>query len=66
MDKISIDDDINLTDIRRKVTILPFSHIGSPCHIKGLMQDTMTIVRKYSKPDLFITFTYNPRWVEVQ
>ena len=26
----------------------------------------MAIVRKYGKPDLFITFTCNPRWPEIQ
>lgn len=30
------------------------------------MQDAITIVQKYGKLDLFITFTYNPKWAEVQ
>jgi hypothetical protein len=29
-------------------------------------QDAMAIVRKYGKPDLFITFTCNPRWKEIE
>ena len=28
-------------------------------------QDAMAIVRKYGKPDLFITFTCNPNWAEI-
>jgi len=28
-------------------------------------QDAMAIVRKYGKPDLFITFTCNPNWPEI-
>lgn len=29
-------------------------------------QDAMTYVRKYGRPDLFITFTCNPNWPEIQ
>ena len=30
-----------------------------------LYQDAMAIVRKKGKPDLFITFTCNPKWPEI-
>lgn len=33
--------------------------------MKQAYQDTMFIVGKYKKPDLFITFTCNPNWKEV-
>lgn len=29
-------------------------------------QDAMCLVRQYGKPDLFITFTCNPYWPEIQ
>ena len=29
-------------------------------------QDAMTYVRTYGRPDLFITFTCNPKWTEIQ
>ena len=29
-------------------------------------QDALTYVRNYGKPDLFITFTCNPKWKEIQ
>ena len=29
-------------------------------------QDAMVIVRKYGEPDLFITFTCNPRWKQIE
>ena len=29
-------------------------------------QDAMSIVRKYGKPDLFLTFTCNPKWKEIE
>ena len=31
-----------------------------------LYQDAMAIVRKMAKPDLFITFTCNPNWIEIK
>ena len=30
-----------------------------------LYQDSMLIVKKYDKPDLFITFTCSPKWEEI-
>ena len=30
-----------------------------------LYQDSMSIVRKYGNPDLFITFTCSPKWEEI-
>jgi hypothetical protein len=33
--------------------------------MKALYQDAMARVRKFGKPDLFITFTCNPRWREI-
>jgi hypothetical protein len=29
-------------------------------------QDAMTIVKNFGKPDLFITFTANPHWPEIE
>ncbi|CAC5380511.1 unnamed protein product [Mytilus coruscus] len=46
--------------------ILPSSYIGSPRYMHQLYQDAMAIVRKFGKPDLFITFTCNPNWPEVK
>jgi hypothetical protein len=31
----------------------------------NLFQDAMSIVRKFGKPDLFITITCNPKWPEI-
>lgn len=61
IDQISIDDDLNLTDIEYKVTILPSSHRNSLKHIKRLMKNIKTIICKYDKRDLFITFIYNSK-----
>jgi len=34
--------------------------------MNALYQDAMTMVRHYGKPDLFVTFTCNPKWPEIQ
>ena len=46
--------------------ILPSSFTGGPRHMNGLYQDSMALVRKFGKPDLFITFTCNPKWPDIQ
>ena len=56
--------DTNATDLGRTV-ILPSSYTNSPRQMFQLYQDAMTIVRKYGKPDLFITFTCNPLWDDI-
>lgn len=48
------------------ICILPSSFQGSPRAMQQNYQDAMAIVGKYGKPDLFITFTCNPKWREVQ
>ena len=34
--------------------------------MQKLYQDSIAIVRRYGKPSLFITFTANPKWVEIE
>ncbi|GBP04279.1 hypothetical protein EVAR_6503_1 [Eumeta japonica] len=48
------------------MVILPSSYIGSPRHIHEYTQDAMTYVRKYGRPDLFLTFTCNSSWPEIK
>jgi Helitron helicase-like domain at N-terminus len=45
--------------------VLPSSFTGGPRHMHQLYHDAMAIVRKFGKPDLFITFTCNPNWPEI-
>ena len=47
------------------VVILPSSFQGSPRAMQQNYQDAMAIVRKYGKPDLYVTFTCNPKWKEI-
>ena len=48
-----------------KLVILPSSFTGSPRYMHERTQDAMTYVRHYGCPDLFITFTCNPKWPEI-
>ncbi|CAF5162094.1 unnamed protein product, partial [Rotaria sp. Silwood1] len=49
-----------------RIIILPSRFQGSPRAMQQNYQDAMAIVRKYGKPDLFITFTCNPTWREIE
>jgi hypothetical protein len=46
--------------------ILPSSYTGGDRHTGQNFQDTMGVVRKFGKPDLFITMTCNSNGKEVQ
>ena len=48
-----------------KPTILPSTFIGGPRQMWQLYHDAMAIVRYCGKPDLFITMTCNPQWIEL-
>ena len=56
--------DTNATELGRNIILLS-SYTNSPRQMFQLYQDAMTIVRKFGKPDLFITFTCNPLWDEI-
>ena len=45
--------------------VLPSSYIGGPRWFHEEYQDAMARVRAFHKPDLFITFTCNPKWPEI-
>lgn len=67
MDHVNQQHHLDVADpmaVGRRV-ILPSTFVGSPRYMKQCYQDAMAIVRKYGKPDLFITFTCNPRWPEI-
>ena len=56
--------DVDGAQIGKKI-ILPSSFTGSARYQHQLFQDAMAIVGRYGKPDLFITFTCNPKWKEI-
>ncbi|CAB5190397.1 unnamed protein product [Rhizophagus irregularis] len=45
--------------------ILPSTFSGGPQQMYQLYQDAIAIVHHFGKPDLFITFTCNPKWPEI-
>jgi hypothetical protein len=50
--------------VGRKVILAP-SFVGGPRHYHEQYRNAMAIVRAFGKPDLFITFTCNPKWPEI-
>lgn len=63
-DAMNNQNDINPNELGQSI-ILPATFTGSPRHMQEYSQDAMTYVRSYGRPDLFITFTCNPKWEEI-
>eukprot|EP00919_Chromeraceae_sp_WS-2016_P049114 GHVR01116184.1.p1 GENE.GHVR01116184.1~~GHVR01116184.1.p1 ORF type:complete len:120 (+),score=10.30 GHVR01116184.1:1062-1421(+) len=49
-----------------QVVIFPSSFTGGPRYMHERTQDAMCYVRRHGPPDLFITFTCNTKWEEIQ
>ncbi|XP_048622867.1 uncharacterized protein LOC106448487 [Brassica napus] len=45
--------------------VLPATFTGGPRYMKNLYLDAMTICKNFGFPNLFITFTCNPKWPEI-
>ena len=45
--------------------VLPSRFTGGERYYRRRFQDSLAIVRKFGKPDFFITFTCNPDWPEI-
>ena len=52
-------------DAVRKRRVLASSFIGGPRDKLCRYLDAMALVRKYGKPDVFVTMTCNPNWEEI-
>ena len=57
--------DVTGEAIGRRI-VLPSSFTGGERYYRKRFQDALAIVRKFGKPDFFITFTCNPDWPEIQ
>lgn len=64
MDALNVNDHAEARNVGRQ-TVLPSSFTGGPRHMQQAYHDAMSIVRRFGKPDLFITFTCNPNWPEI-
>ena len=62
--KDAIRDDKDTSEIGQLI-ILPSSFTGGMRYMHERTQDAMTYVRCHGRPDLFITFTCNPKWPEI-
>ncbi|ONM39160.1 hypothetical protein ZEAMMB73_Zm00001d043823 [Zea mays] len=55
----------NRADKIGKRTVLSTSFIGGPRDMRRQYMDDMALVRKFGKPDIFLTMTCNPNWDEI-
>jgi len=56
---------INAAEIGQSVVRLPSGFVGSARWYQQLYYDAMALPIRFGKPDLFITMTCNPRWIEI-
>ncbi|XP_075475687.1 uncharacterized protein LOC142509527 [Primulina tabacum] len=56
--------EIRGSEIGKRIVLLE-SLIGGPRDMRKIYLDAMALVRRFGKPDLFITMTCNPKWKEV-
>ena len=64
--KDSINNDGALQGQQGRLVILPSSHTGSPRYMHEKTQDGMKYVQTFGRPTLFVTFTCNPKWKDIQ
>ena len=57
--------DVDFAQVGRRV-VLPSSYVGGDRFMQKLYQDSIAIVRRFGKPSLFIIFTANPKWQEIE
>ncbi|GJY65612.1 helicase [Tanacetum coccineum] len=56
--------DTNATGLGKRI-VLSHTFTRSPRHMMQNYQDAIALCRAYGNPDLFITFTSNPKWPEI-
>ena len=64
-DAVEKDDRENIDKIGKKV-ILPSSFISGNRYMHQQYQDAISLLRRFGKPNLFITMTTNPDWREIK
>ena len=66
-DSIKQSENAGKPDMRDQGTgfLLPSSFTGGPRYMKNCYLDAMAICKYFGFPDLFITFTCNPKWPEI-
>jgi hypothetical protein len=64
--KLNVPSQRNATGKRGKRVVLPSTFVGSRRYLDQLYFDGMAISSKIGFPDIFLTFTCNPNWPEIQ
>ncbi|ONM54612.1 hypothetical protein ZEAMMB73_Zm00001d020246 [Zea mays] len=59
-----LDGDIRAEKVGKR-TMLSTSFIGGPRDMRHQYMDAMALVRKFGKPEIFLTMTCNPNWDEI-
>ncbi|KAL8101721.1 hypothetical protein AgCh_033567 [Apium graveolens] len=57
--------DVSAADVGKRI-VLPSSFTGGNRYMQQNYQDSLAVCKEYGHPDLFVTFTCNPQWVEIQ
>ncbi|PWZ29467.1 ATP-dependent DNA helicase PIF1 [Zea mays] len=60
-----LDGDIRAEKVGKRTVLSP-SFIGDPRDMRRRYMDAMDLVRKFEKPDIFLTMTCNPNWDEIR
>ncbi|PWZ57558.1 ATP-dependent DNA helicase PIF1 [Zea mays] len=60
-----LDGDIRAEKVGKRTVLSP-SFIGGPRDMRRRYMDAMALVRKFGKPDIFLTMTCNPNWDEIR
>ena len=48
------------------LVILPATVTGSKHYMHKCLQDALTLTSRFHKPDIFVTMTATPKWIEIQ
>jgi hypothetical protein len=60
-----LDGDVRAEKVGKRI-VLSASFIGGPRDMRRRYMDAMALVRKFGKPDIFLTMTCNPNWDEIR
>jgi len=61
----AVHEGVDASSIGRRV-VLPSSITSSPRYMQKNLQDALALLRRFGGSDLFITFTANPHWPEIE
>nr|XP_017234917.1 PREDICTED: uncharacterized protein LOC108208855 isoform X2 [Daucus carota subsp. sativus] len=57
--------DVSAAEVGKRI-VLPSSFTGGFRYMQQNYQDSLAVCKEYGHPDLFVTFTCNPKWTEIE